>query len=114
MSHLLDDYGTPQVVAALLEVDTDESDDMDSWLCSIITHDKSLTLEMLQGYSEDPNCRRLFTLLNSLPKLVERDGLLSLSDRLVILSINYLCEKLFHLGHDTTGHFGINKTYTAL
>lgn len=81
---------------------------------SAIKLDKSLTAEILKGYLEDPFCRKLFRLLDSLPGLQERNGLLYLANRLVIPRVHALREKFFHLAHDALGHFGMDKTYAAL
>ena len=79
-----------------------------------INLDRSLVLDILRGYTEDPYCRRLFSLLGSFPNLVEHNGLLYLSNKLVIPRINTLCEKIFHLAHDVLGHFAREKTYAML
>jgi len=76
--------------------------------------DRSLVLDILTGYMEDPFCRKLFESLDSIPRLQEKDGLLYLADRLVIPRVCSLREKFFHTAHDAAGHFGADKTYTAL
>jgi len=76
--------------------------------------DRSLVLNILTGYMEDPFCCKLFESFDSIPQLHEKDGLLYLTDRLVIPCIRSLQEKFFHTAHDAAGHFGADKTYAAL
>ena len=80
---------------------------------STIEHDQSFLLEILAGYTEDNYCRKLFSLLGSVPGLTEQDGLLYLAGRLVIPHIASLHAHLFHLAHDASGHFGADKTYAS-
>ena len=98
---LASDYTTCNVVTAILNVKLDNPPTR-----TTLSHDKSLTLQILQGYSEDLYCRRLFSLLCSLPNLVKKDSLLFLSNCLVVPWINQLRETLFHMAHDVAGHFG--------
>ena len=81
---------------------------------SLLEHDRALTLEIIQGYTADPYCTKLFSLLGSMPDLVEQGGLLFLNQRLVISNVPSLCACLFHLAHDAGGHFGTDKTYELL
>ena len=81
---------------------------------SLLEHDRALTLEIIQGYTADPYCTRLFSLLGSMPDLVEQGGLLFLNQRLVIPNVPSLRTRLFHLAHDAGGHFGADKTYESL
>lgn len=106
---LASDYTTCNVVAALLNVKLD-----DLLTCTTLSHDKSPTSQIPQGYSEDSYCRRLFSLLGSLPNLVEKHILLFLSDRLVVPWVNQLRETLFHMAHNAAGYFGADKTYESL
>ena len=79
-----------------------------------VEHDRTLTLEILKGYADDTFCTKLFAQLGSLPHLVERGGLLFLDNRLMILHINSLRERLFQLVHDAASHFGPDKSYGML
>ena len=76
--------------------------------------DHSLVLDILTGYMEDPFCRKLFASLDSIPGLIEKDGLLYLADCLVIPHVRSLWERFFQIAHDAAGHFGTEKTYAAL
>ena len=42
------------------------------------------------------------------------NGLWYIEDCLVIPHMGNICENLFHLAHDTLGHFSTNKSYTTL
>lgn len=79
-----------------------------------INLDESFTKDVLTGYVDDPFCRKLKALVGSLPGLEEREGLLFVANRLVVPRVNPLREKLFHLAHDASGHFGGDKTYATL
>lgn len=76
--------------------------------------DTSFVKSIIKGYVDDSFCKRLMTLVGSLPGLTLKDGLLYVADRLVIPRVNPLREQLFHLAHDAAGHFGGDKTYAAL
>ena len=42
------------------------------------------------------------------------NGLWYIGDRLLIPRVTTLRETLFHLAHDTLGHFGADKSYASL
>lgn len=79
-----------------------------------INVDDSFARDIVAGYVDDPFCRKLTALIGSLPGLEQREGLLFVANRLVIPRVNPLREKLFHLAHDASGHFGGDKTYATL
>lgn len=79
-----------------------------------ITPDASLLKDIKSGYTTDPWCTKLSSLVDSLPGLRREDGLLYLNDRLVIPRITHLRETIFRLAHDELGHFGLDKSYAAL
>ena len=81
---------------------------------SLLEHHRALTMEIVEGYTTDAYCRKLFSLLGSMPNLEEQGGLLFLDQRLVIPNVPSLCTQLFHLAHDVGGHFGADKTYESL
>ena len=81
---------------------------------SLLEHDCTLTLKILQGYTNDPYCTKLFSLLGLMSDLVEYRGLLFLNHCLVVPNIPFLCTHFFHLAHDAGGHFGADKTYESL
>ena len=63
-------------------------------------------------YTEDPFCKHLGK-TNTLGATF-MNGLWYVRDRLLIPRVNDLHENLFHLAHDTLGHFGADKAYTVL
>jgi hypothetical protein len=80
-----------------------------------IQSDPNLQARIKKGYQEDPWCRRLEDLMDSLPGLQKDEkGLYYISDRLVIPRVDNLREHLFHAAHDVAGHFGADKSYALL
>jgi len=71
--------------------------------------DHFLIADILKGYTNDPYCHHLFTLLDSFPNLIKCDDLLYVSDCLVIPHIHSLYKKIFHLTRYIPGHFGSEK-----
>ena len=107
--------GERNVVANALSHHSDE-DPTQGVIAAVSTNtlDCSLVLNILTGYTEDPFCRKLLSSFDSIPGLVEKDGLLYLADRLIVPRVCSLREKFFQIAHDVAGHFGANKTYAAL
>lgn len=79
-----------------------------------ITADESLLKEIQDGYEVDAFTKKLMLLDESMPGLERRDGLLYLANRLVLPRTSSLRERFFHLAHDSLGHFGGDKSYSAL
>jgi hypothetical protein len=79
-----------------------------------ISIDNSFKSDIVTGYVNDPFCKKLLALVGSLPGLEQCNGLLFVTGSLIIPRVNPLQEHLFHLAHDTSGHFGSNKTYATL
>jgi len=79
-----------------------------------VTPDASLINDIKGGYLTDPWCVKLTKLIDSLPGLRKRDGLLYLNDHLVIPRVTHVREMIFHLAHDQLGHFGIDKSYATI
>ena len=107
--------GERNVVANALSRHSDE-DPTQGVIAAVSTNtlDRSLVLDILTGYTEDPFCCKLLSSFDSIPGLVEKDGLLYLADRLIVPRVRSLWEKFFQIAHDAAGHFGTDKTYTAL
>ena len=77
-----------------------------------ISTDQSV-LEMIKnGYETDEFCLRLAQ--NATPGARLINGLWYIRDHLVIPRTGDIHENLFHLTHDTLGHFGADKCYTNL
>ncbi|KAJ3474503.1 hypothetical protein NLI96_g12421 [Meripilus lineatus] len=74
-------------------------------------------LEWLQrirdGYKADSWCRKLAN-TSGFSGIREEDGLLFVGSRLIIPRIPEIRESLFHLAHDSRGHFGFEKSYSTL
>lgn len=79
-----------------------------------IAADDSVLKTILQGYKEDPFCVKLTSNLDSVPGLTNIDNLLYIGSRLVIPRYKDVREQLFHLAHDSLGHFGFEKSYGSL
>lgn len=83
-----------------------------SLLC--ITTDADLLNRIRSGYKDDTFCSKI--LADPQPSLGFKvsNGLLYLSDRLVIPRTGNLREIFYRLAHDSLGHFGADKTYASL
>jgi hypothetical protein len=79
-----------------------------------IAPDPTLLNDIRTGYQKDPWCVKLTNLINSLPGLEQHGGLLYINKCLVIPRVTHLWETIFCLMHDELGHFGLDKSYTAL
>lgn len=80
-----------------------------------IQNEPGLRERIVKGYGEDPWCRRLHGLIDSLPGLRKGEGgLFYIGNRLVVPRVDNLCELLFHTAHDAAGHFGADKSYALL
>ena len=64
------------------------------------------------GYESNPFCAHLAE--NDIPGAWFINGLWYIWDHLVIPCIKDLCENLYHLVHDSLGHFGADKSYASL
>lgn len=79
-----------------------------------IMYNLSLVEEIKNGYENDEWCKRLRENITSAPDGAYRDGLLYQKDHLVIPRATKIPEQLFHLSHDSLGHFGMDKAYLVL
>jgi hypothetical protein len=66
------------------------------------------------GYETDPFCTKLSKSQKSIDGIIWKHGLLYVGNRLVIPRTGSLREDLFHLAHDSLGHFGFEKSYASL
>jgi hypothetical protein len=92
------DECTPCPVAAMLTVQTDPT----------------LLTSIMDGYKTDPFCIKLFDNQKSMDGVECWNGLLYVGNCLVIPHVGSLCEDLFHLTHDSLGHFSFEKSYASL
>lgn len=117
ISYLKGEENTGADALSRLRVDNDNEPLITAALTTSVSQielDKTFLKEIVNGYVDDPFCKKLTALVGSLPGLTERDGLLFVAGCLVIPRVTPLREQLFHLAHDASGHFGSDKTYAAL
>jgi len=79
-----------------------------------ISADKHLLLQIRNGYSEDPWCKKLSSAMQSWPQLRFDNDLWDVGNCLIIPRTGSLHEMLFQLAHDVLGHFGFDKMYGSL
>lgn len=79
-----------------------------------ISTDEEFVKLIKNGYKDDTFCAKLLQDPPATLGCTVRHGLLFLNDRLVIPRVSTLRKRLFHLAHDSLGHFGADKSYAAL
>jgi len=81
-----------------------------------ISTDVTLRDDILEGYKTNPHAQQVIAALEagSIEGARSENGLLYVGKRLLIPAVNKVREALYHLAHDTLGHFGFDKTYEAL
>jgi hypothetical protein len=79
-----------------------------------ITVDEAFLNDVREGYKHDKFCHKLEKVSNGMPDVHKINDLWYLGDRLVIPQYSHLREDLFHLAHDSLGHFGIDKSYANI
>jgi RNase H-like domain found in reverse transcriptase/Integrase zinc binding domain len=77
-----------------------------------ITSDNDILKMIRDGYKEDEFCKRIAS--SNMKGWTLSNGLWYIGDRLLIPQVTSLREMLFHLAHDTLGHFGADKSYASL
>jgi RNase H-like domain found in reverse transcriptase/Reverse transcriptase (RNA-dependent DNA polymerase)/Integrase zinc binding domain len=77
-----------------------------------ITSDNNILKMIRDGYEEDEFCKRVAS--SNMKGWTLSNGLWYIGDRLLIPRVTSLHETLFHLAHDTLGHFGADKSYASL
>jgi len=73
-----------------------------------------LITKLKASYKNDKWCMQLKIASKGMNALTFRDGLWFINNRLIIPAALGLCEHIFHLAHDTLGHFGSFKTYKSI
>ena len=75
-----------------------------------------LLRQIKEGYERDEFCQKLKANLTSMQgnQAREENGLLYRGNCLIIPQVPEVREALFHLAHDSLGHFGTDKAYEAL
>jgi hypothetical protein len=67
-----------------------------------------------EGYATDNFCQKLENGRSTIPRVKKVNGLWYVGDQLIIPRTGDIRENLFHLAHDSTGHFGTDKSYGLL
>jgi hypothetical protein len=87
-------------------------------IASVLTigSDTKLLQRIRNGYQEDLWCKKLASVSKGMPGLEfrEPERLWYVADRLIIPRVPEIRESLFHLAHDSLGHFGFDKSYKSL
>jgi len=78
-----------------------------------ISTDESFLKDVKKGYLEDNFVKKIATGMNVLG-MHEENGLWYVGDRLIIPRTASCREDLFHLAHNSMGHFGADKAYVNL
>jgi Integrase zinc binding domain len=81
---------------------------------SAISIDDELLTSIQNNYLSDPWCAILLSASSSLQNLMFNDGLWFIGDHLVIPAGDNICECIFHLAHNSSGHFGFFKMYKSI
>lgn len=106
-------YTCPLLTAhALVEMDVAMTQAMTAVLS--ISQDPKLHTTIMNGYKTDSWCRKLQSATAGMPAVHEKGGLMFIGDQLVIPTTGSIRESLFHLAHDSLGHFEFEKSYGSL
>ena len=105
-------HPTPQytplaTIAALVD---SASNSQTATLTTISIDDKLIT-DIQSGYNTDPWCQKLLSASKGMPELTVKNGLWFLGNRLIVPGGCGAREQIFHLTHDSLGHFGFFKSY---
>jgi len=79
-----------------------------------IAMDDALLDDIRSGYKDDLFAISLQLASVGMKSVSFRDGFWFIGKCLVIPKLPHICEALFHLAHNTLGHFGSDKLYAAL
>jgi hypothetical protein len=79
-----------------------------------ISTDNSVIQQIRDGYESDDFCKKIMDPLFSMKGFTSANGLWYIGDRLLIPRVGNIREQLFQLAHDTSGHFGADKSYASL
>ena len=75
-----------------------------------ITADPSILRTIQDGYKLDEFCKKLISSAPTTQGIHTANGLWYISDRLLIPRYGTIREDLFRLAHNTSGHFGADKS----
>ena len=100
-------------VASILSSTPFEGFDASGHLLSL-SADTDLLQQIRDGYANDPFITSLQSASPGMKNITHRNGFWFIGQRLIIPKVTAIREALFHLAHDTLGHFGTDKSYSAL
>jgi len=114
--------------ADMLDEETEDVDVVDPpvcWNCWLdwqvscnailtISANKSFLRDVWEGYKHDEFCQKLSAIDISMLDISFENNLWYLGDCLMILRFSTLYKDLFHLTHDSLGHFGANTSYAGI
>lgn len=69
--------------------------------------------DIKSGYESDLFTQKLIAVVAGMPNIHQESGFWFINNRLIVPNNNNIRETLFHLAHDTLGHFGAFKLYGA-
>jgi hypothetical protein len=79
-----------------------------------ITTDPSVLCTIQEGYNTDDFCKKVIATADPMKGISQANGLWYIGDRLLIPRAGSIWEDLFRLAHDSSGHFGTDKSYATL
>ena len=77
-----------------------------------IASDSSILSKIKSGYTDDKFCK--WVAATTMKGWQQIDGLWYIGDHLLIPWVMDICKNLFHLVHDSLGHFSADKSYASL
>ena len=79
-----------------------------------ITTDPSVLCTIQEGYNTDDFCKKVIATADPMKGISQANGLWYIGDHLLIPRAGSIWEDLFRLAHDSSGHFGTDKSYVML
>ena len=76
--------------------------------------DDSLLKVIKDGYVNDPFITKLTSTSTGMDAIQFKHDFWFINNRLIIPNVKHVCETLFHLAHDSMGHFGTSKCLPSL
>ncbi len=113
----------PPDASPVTDADPEEISSWKDWLAKNtssvnMTFSISSDMKMLDmirsGYKDNKFCSKFVSGDLILPEVKEINGLWYIGDRLLVPRVGMIHEDLFHLAHETLGHFGTDKSYATL
>lgn len=116
LSRMPDDAPTPALAACALAYTRSPPRSAAALTLLDISADATLLEEIIEGYKHDDFALQLTKDIKagSIEGAHEENKLLYVGSRLLIPKLPKVRELLYHLAHDTLGHFGFDKSYEAL